>query len=118
MTALLKEFDYIHDDIQMHPAWFGHITGLNAEKLLRGNLAFTYLLRSGETASDYYVTFTDETGTVRHQPFNITTSHDGWFYENGVARGPFAIVSIDEVLHAIMHCKKDECIAYSRKLNS
>lgn len=118
MTALLKEFDSIHDDIQSHKALFGHISGLNAEKTLKDKPAYTYLLRNGETPSDYYVTFTDVTGIVRHQPFNITTSNDGWFYENAVARGPFAIISIDEVLHAIMHCEMDECRAYNTKMNS
>lgn len=117
MSALLKEFEnnyhYIHQDIRLHPAWLD-TTGLKAEKMLRNlSMPYRYILRAGETSVDYYVTFNHPDGSVRHQPVNISVSSEGWSYENGAPRGPFTEPSINDVVHFIMHCEKDECAPFN-----
>lgn len=113
MTALLQDFGYIHQDIKFHSAWMGSMTGLKADKLLRNaKTPFSYILRTGETSSDYYVTFKHADGSIRHVPFNITVATDGWYYENTSGRGPYTEATIDDVIYLIMHCEKDECSPY------
>lgn len=118
MSAILKmvnvDVQFINREIQSHPAWLGRVSGLKAEKMLRGpTKPFTYLLRAGESDEndivDYYVTYKDRDGTIRHQPVVITTTQEGWYFENGGGGGPFSDdVSINDVLHHILHCQEGE----------
>jgi len=113
MLALLNQFclDSIEENIQLHPAWIGLVTGLHADKLLRGiTTPYQYVLRQGELESAYYVSFVQQDGTIKHQPFVITTTSEGWHYENGGTAGPFVDATIDDVLHLIMHCQQGECV--------
>ncbi len=115
MSALLEQFYScsIEYDIQLHPAWIGLVSGLHADKLLRGiTTPYQYVLRHGETESAFYVSFVQTDGTIKHQPFVITTATEGWYYENGGNGGPFLDATIDNVLHLIMHCRKEECIPF------
>ncbi len=116
MSAVLEQFIScsVEYDIQLHPAWIGLVSGLHADKLLRGKTPYQYILRQGEMESAYYVSFVQADGTVKHQPFVITTSSEGWYYENGGNGGPFLEATIDDVLHLIMHCQKEECIPLVR----
>jgi hypothetical protein len=103
----------IFDSIAEHAAWHGGLPGLVAEKMIRGfNTPYTYLMREGEMPGHYYVTFLDAQLTVRHQPFVITMTPQGWHYENLATGGPYAEASIDDVIHLIMHCKKEQCVVF------
>lgn len=126
MTAILKtlNFSNINQEIQSHQTWLGHASGLKAEKLLRNvNKPFYYVWRAGEhdeeNVTDYYVTYTDRDGSIRHQPVIITTTSEGWYFEQGGGMGPFSNnVSIDDVLHFIIHCEEGECtpmVTFERK---
>ena len=111
----LKEVFSIEDEITFHPSWMGHLSGLDADKLLRGQKPFTYILREGESRSAYYVTFVQSDKTVRHTPFVLTQAQDGWYYENGGAGGPFnEQVTIDEVIPSIIHCEEGACTPLTR----
>jgi hypothetical protein len=114
MTALLKQYSIcsIDVEIQRHPAWIGLVSGLHADKMLRWiKTPYQYVLRQGETDYAYYVSYVQPDGTIKHQPFVLTTAPEGWYYENGGNGGPFLdTTTIDDVLHLIMHCDKDECI--------
>lgn len=118
MTVLLEtSFSTINEEIQEHSAWKGWISGLAAEKMLRGNpVPFTFLLRGGEQVreneTDYYVTFVLPDLTIKHQPFVITLNPEGWYYENMFSGGPFLNESIDDVVYLIMHCNKDEAVPF------
>lgn len=117
MTAIAQNnlLSSIKDEVENHPSWLGHISGLRAEKLLRNKKQpYLYVLRAGEChgewESDYYITFIDSDLTIRHQPFILTVAPEGWFFENGCGGGPFKnSTSIEEVLHLIMHCEKGAC---------
>ncbi|MEI8124200.1 MAG: hypothetical protein WCG42_00410 [Parachlamydiaceae bacterium] len=112
MTSLLKQpVDCsIEYNIQSHVGWIGHVSGLYADKLMRKiKTPYQYVLRQGETEFDYYVSFVQQDGTVKHQPFEITLAPEGWYYENSGAGGPFVDATIDDVLHLIMHCDQGEC---------
>lgn len=117
MTAILVERNEvsIFEEIQKHPAWKGRLSGLTAEKLLRGRKTpYLYLLRAGEfeseNAIDYYVTFIAPDLSIHHQAFVITNTAEGWSYEQGGNGGPYTKASINDVLHLIMHCHKDACM--------
>lgn len=122
MSAVIKNIDFqrIHEEIKSHPAWLGNMSGLKAEKMLRRKAPYLYVLRTGhfenEHEVEYYATFVHSDGSVRHQPFVITTAIDGWSYENNALAGPFNYgnSSIDDVLHLIMHCSKEEAQPFSR----
>ena len=48
----------IHREIQNHPTWYGNISGLSADKMLRGRTTpYLYILRAGqnerENETDY-----------------------------------------------------------------
>lgn len=115
MTAIVEQSvpswgEYISENITNHPAWVGHISGLKADKMMRGrNRSYLYILRAGEFDQEYYVTFVGSDFTVRHVPFVISSSFEGWSYENCAPGGPFQETTIDDVIHAIMHCEKGEC---------
>ena len=111
MSTILQEYanhlSSIEQEIANHPAWHGKMSGLPAEKLLRGRKTpYLYILRKGENEMDYYVTFVLPDLSIKHQPFTIAVTPEGWHYENLSAGGPFTTASIDDVLHLIMHCGK------------
>lgn len=111
MSILLKEETHclssIEQEIANHPAWHGRMSGLSAEKLLRGRKTpYLYILRAGENEMDYYITFVLPDLSIKHQPFVITVTAEGWYYENSGNGGPFTTASIDDVLHLMMHCNK------------
>lgn len=114
MNLALKEHtskttykDAVTQEIESHSAWHGHMSGLVAEKLLRGkNTPYLYLLRSGEHEGDYYVTYLLPDLTVKHQPFIITSTSEGWHCQNGGNWENLTTASFDDILHLIMHCTK------------
>lgn len=119
----LTSLSNVDHEIQNHPAWVGHITGLKAEKMLRGlKIPYLYVLRAGEQIENeegqnetyYYVTFVHADGNVRHQPFVITMIAQGWCWENASPGGPcLPHESFNDVaLHRIMHCNEGECTPY------
>ncbi len=121
MSAILEqsELTNIHRDILSHPAWYGLISGLEADKMLRGrNRPYLYILRAGElnegNQTDYYVSFILPDLTIRHQPFVITVTPNGWYYENAGAGGPYTTESIKDVLHLMMHCNKSDCMPLNK----
>jgi hypothetical protein len=119
----LTKLSRVNQEIQNHPAWVGHIPGLKAEKMLRGlKIPYLYVLRAGEQAENdeenhatyYYVTFIHSDGHVRHQPFVVTMTAEGWCWENYCPGGPCAEHELfnDVALHRIMHCNEGECTPY------
>lgn len=117
MTTLMTNYNesIVLESIVWNEACFGHIRGLDAEKILkRFNQPYLYLLRAGEKSSvenltNFYVSFVLPDLSIKHQPFTIITTDEGWFYENGGGGGPFVNKTIEHVLHKIMHCEEYEC---------
>ena len=106
---------FIHEEIRAHQAWYGSISGLVAEKMLRDRKTpYLFMLREGEKRTefeaDYYVTFLSSDLTVKHQPFVVTVTLAGWEWENGCPGGAPPEASIDYALPFIMHCKKSQPI--------
>ena len=115
-TSIKKSLVHpIYKEIQAHPAWYGRISGLVADKMLRNRKTpFLYFLREGEHHSgddrDYYISFIRKDLTTRHHPFRITITSEGWCYDDTDLRGPFTKESITDVLHLMMGCQKEDCI--------
>ena len=103
----------VEQQLHLHPAWQGSLAGLYAEDKLKGQAPFTYLLRSGEIDSHYYVSFVLPDGSIKHQPFLIKVTSGGWFCRNGYVVGPFLNMPFQEILHLIMHCEKSDCIPFT-----
>lgn len=110
MSAILQQQNNeysVQKEIQSHKTWLGRISGLKAEKLLRGlKTPYLYVLRAGENAGDYYITYIRPDFSIFHQPLEVTETIEGWYIENTAGLGPFINVSIEEVLHIVMHCEK------------
>lgn len=109
----------IHEEIRGHKAWYGNVSGLVAEKMLRGRKTpYLYILRKGEheadNKADYYVSFILPDLSIRHQPFIITVTPEGWEWENTGGGPCSAEASIEDVLHLMMHCDKSQPIAMNR----
>ncbi len=104
---------FIHEEIRSHKAWYGHISGLVAEKMLRGRKTpYLFMLRKGENETenqaDYYVSFILPDLSIKHQPFIITATLDGWEWENSGGGGCPPEASIEDVLYLMMHCEKGQ----------
>lgn len=116
MNVALQEYNpknleqsFVIQEIENHVAWHGHISGLEAQKLLIGKKTpYLFISRKGEFNGDYYVSFLDSTLTVVHQPFAISITTEGWHCQNGGSFGPLTRASFDDILHLMMHCKKVE----------
>lgn len=109
----------IHEEIRLHTAWYGNISGLVAEKMLRGRKTpYLFILRKGENATgnqaDYYVSFILPDLSIRHQPFIITVTSEGWEWENAGPGGCPPEASIEEALYLMMHCEKSQPIPLRR----
>ena len=123
MSAILNKVEEftIFEAITCHPAWHGNISGLAAEKMLRGQKTpYLFIIRKGEnnaseTEDNYYVSFVLPDLTIHHQPVVITQTTSGWCYENGKPGGPYNYLSFDPVVHQIMHCEQDQCVPFIRK---
>jgi len=119
MTAILKTAidTTVFQEIVEHSAWIGEISGLSAEKMLRGKqVPFLYLLRAGEKSKkaneeNYYVTFVASDLSVRHQPIVVAERAGDRFFENG---GCFIAKSIDDVMHLMLHCEKGQCVPFQQ----
>ncbi|MGA8165164.1 MAG: hypothetical protein WB791_09105, partial [Waddliaceae bacterium] len=75
---------------------------------------YIYLLRGGEyqqgSETDYYVTYVLPDFSIKHTPFVITITPEGWYFAQGCIGGPYGdSKSIDDVIHLFMHCEKEEC---------
>lgn len=95
--------------IKSHPAWHGFISEQEAERCLKHQPSFTYLLRQGE--HQYFISFVKEDGAIKHQFFVLEHSRQGWYYRNGGTGGPQEIVSenLEELIPMMMHCRADQC---------
>ena len=118
-TARRFEESIINEEIRSHKAWYGNISGLNAEKMLRGRKTpYLFILREGENRTenqaDYYVTFILPDLTIKHQPFVITTTLAGWVWENTGTGGCPPEASIEDALYLMMHCERSQPIPLYR----
>lgn len=98
----------IEGSIQQSACWYDDVTGLDAEDVLKGKKAYTYLLRAGEKAHNYYVSFVEPSGFIKHQPIAIKYFGDAWFCRNWLDHGPYTIECIQDIVHRLMHCEKEE----------
>jgi hypothetical protein len=101
----------IFQEMTTHVAWVGEVSGLTAEKMLRGKTPYLYVVRAGEKSKkaneeNYYVTFVSSDASIRHQPITISENDGVRHFEN---TGSFIARSFDEVLHLMLHCKEGQC---------
>jgi hypothetical protein len=93
------------DEITSHSAWHGELTGVDSELLLRMNCSFTYLLRQGEKADHFYLSFI-RGGEFCHLPFTIDYSSHQWYYLN---THPHFVDDLEVFIPEIMHKEAGEC---------
>ncbi len=98
----------IERSIQESTCWYDDVTGLEVEDLLRGEKAYTYLLRVGEKSHNYYVSFVELNGLIKHQPILISYFGEAWFCRNYNAHGPHTFEVISDIVHKIMHCEPED----------
>ena len=86
-----------------HPAWHGSLTGVSSEALLKGLAPYTYLLRTGEEKGHFYISFVKEDLSIKHQPFVLRFSLNGWHYQNTV--GAYRPTNVADLIPLMMHCE-------------
>lgn len=107
----------IHIEIESHSAWFGRISGLSADKMLRNKkIPFLFILRAGECdegdRTNYYLSFLLKDLSIRHHPFVITATAERWYCDDAANAGPYTDTSFENVLHLMMGCQSGDCIPF------
>jgi hypothetical protein len=95
------------DEMVSHVAWYGNLTGTEAEIILRDKSDMTYLLRQGEKEDHFYLTFVKDGCAFTHIPFTVNHTLRQWFYRQGGTR--FA-ASLKVFIPEIMHADEAECV--------
>ncbi len=95
------------NEITSHCAWHGDLTGIEAEALLRLKPSFTYLLRQGEKADHFYLSYV-EGERFNHLPFTLDYPSQQWFYRNGF---PHFAKNLTTFIPEIMHKEESECLS-------
>ena len=93
-------------EMTSHIAWYGDLTGTEAELLLRGKPDMTYLLRKGEKEDHFYLTYVKDECYYTHIPFTVNHNLQQWFYMNAKPR--FA-ASLERFIPDIMHAEATRC---------
>lgn len=106
------------EQIEKHPAWRGNVDAMLAETLLKKEASFTYLLRKGEKEQAYYISFVKEDGGIKHQRFTLEYGLKGWYYKNGVLKGPEEVIDefLDRLIPQMMYCDSDTCRIFEQSL--
>lgn len=110
----LEEIEEKAMEILSHSAWYGDISGIECEDILRGLKPGSYLLREGERKFQYYLSFViGDSFTFKHQPFCIINdcSQIFWGYQNGVHR---SASSLEDLISMVLHCPLAECYPVSK----
>lgn len=97
-------------ELTTHVAWFGEVSGIEAEALLRLQRPNTFLLRQGEKEDQFYLSYTNGTDLL-HLPFTIDYASMQWFYRNGF---PHFAEKLEVFIPEIMHREKDACYPLER----
>jgi hypothetical protein len=111
MPTMVEWIQRNQEQITAHPAW-RPISEHESEKLLQDKSPFTYLLRFGEKEHSYFISFTKEDGSIKHQFFVLELDRKGWYYRNGSTLNcPAEVVSTDinELIPLMMHCDLSFC---------
>jgi len=93
------------NEITSHRAWYGELTGIEAEALLRLKPSFSYLVRQGEKIDHFYLSFV-RGEEFYHLPFTIDYSSLQWFYRNAL---PHFAKELAVFIPEIMHKDESEC---------
>ena len=93
------------DEMFSHVAWHGELTGSEAESLLWGQIAGTYLLRQGEKEDHFYLSYIVG-NDLFHLPVRIDQPTCKWFYQNGCFHYGD---ELKEFICEIAHREEDQC---------
>lgn len=100
------------EQIKTHPAWHANLSEASSDKLLKNQPPLTYLLRNGPKEQSYFISFVHQDGTVQHKSFVLEFDQQGWYYRNGVTKGPKEVTTEDlhELIPIMMHCESNESL--------
>jgi hypothetical protein len=113
-----EEIDKLEQEVCAHLAWHGPLLGVESEALLKGRPTLSYLLRSGEAKSHYYLSYVAEAPfTYKHQPFTITfrDTVGGWGYRNGHDHWAS---NLEDLISLIMHQPGKLCLPIQKPPSS
>ena len=86
--------------ITSHAAWKEGVNLIQSENLLQGCPPFTYVLRQGDSAYQFFVSYVERSLKVRHVPFKIELTIRKWSYRNGAG---IIKDDLDEFISLVMH---------------
>jgi hypothetical protein len=99
------------NEIMNHIAWYGNLSGTEAEVILRNKSDMTYVLRQGERADQFYVTYVKDETEFTHLPFTVRSDVRKWFRQNW---RPHFAETLKEFIPEIMHVDEAGCTPLAR----
>jgi SH2 domain-containing protein len=104
-NVLGSKFLSAREQTTHHLAWWGEIKAEEAENYLNGKSSGTYLLRSGETPSEFWVSFLNPKHQVIHTHFEFVSSRE--LFRNG---DPDRFLPLEELIPEMMDLSALECL--------
>ena len=102
-------------EVERHPGWQGSLGGIKCENFLRNQQNGTYVIRHGEEANTYYLSWVEDTEQCffRHQPFSLIPDRDTpkWLYKNGYDK---LSDTLEDLIPLMMHRPKENCFPISK----
>jgi hypothetical protein len=102
--------DPMLDTLYLHKAWKGSIDVFHSEHILKNGPPFTYLLRQGASTYEFFISYVEESESIKHVPFKLELTIRKWSYKNGTG-----IISddLENFIPLVIHCKKSACLPLS-----
>lgn len=115
--AYEQEVNKLIENMQTHSAWFGDITGNEAEKILKSYPVNSYLLRTGESDLHYFFTYMSKEGLVFHKSIRINAELVGYYANGGTGCNPNKIHnSVEDLIAKFLGCEESELCALTNSL--
>lgn len=102
MTDTSSAFE-VNEELRKH-AWYPSINILQAQDLLSGKPAYTYLIRPSDIGRGFSISFVQKNGTVKHDNFTLINPKLG-IWLNG---HPSHVGKLAKVIRDMMHCSIDQ----------
>ena len=82
-TSLPSRRSELAQEIKRHPSWKGEISLSEADQLLKGSKAFTYLIFSGMDDNHFFLSYVNSNQIVKHKNVRIIFAQGQWMVKNG-----------------------------------
>ena len=116
-TLNREEVDQLIANVNKHIAWYGQISGQEAEKMLKSYPIHTYLLRSGENDLHYFFSYVSEGSLVFHKSIRLNLEAVGYYGNGGTGCNRNRVFATVELLISdFLGCQLNDLLPLSNQL--